>query len=279
MKAIINNTFKSKFFAVLSFSLILISEISSAQNVGINSTGTPPHNSALFDADASPANDKGLLVPRIPLQAVNIAAPVTSPATSLFVYNTATAGTGSNAVSPGYYYWDGVKWVKFQTSVSSALPIYPFYLGQDTLGGIVFYIYIGADRLQHGLLVAKTETVNIAWQSSASFVNANRAWDGAYNTSLMTSSPAATNVASLGTGWFIPSLTEFELLRLSAYTTNKALLSGGYTLLQIGAAYWTSQELGATFAQVYSFYGGTISGYYYGDDKTVPHRVRGIKAF
>jgi hypothetical protein len=30
-----------------------------------------------------------------------------------------------------------------------------FYLGQDTLGGIVFYIYLGADGQQHGLIVSK----------------------------------------------------------------------------------------------------------------------------
>jgi hypothetical protein len=29
------------------------------------------------------------------------------------VYNTATAGSGSTAVTPGYYYWNGTKWVAF----------------------------------------------------------------------------------------------------------------------------------------------------------------------
>src|SRR5690554_6187962 len=33
-----------------------------------------------------------------------------------------------------------------------------FYLGQDTLGGIVFYIYIGSDGNQHGLIVNKNES-------------------------------------------------------------------------------------------------------------------------
>lgn len=87
--------------------------VSFSQNIGINSTGAYAHPSALLDIDASPSNNTGLLIPRIPLTAINAAAPVTSPATSLLVYNTATASSGTNAVSPGYYHWDGVKWVRF----------------------------------------------------------------------------------------------------------------------------------------------------------------------
>ena len=81
-----------------------------SQNVGINVTGAVPNSSALLDIDASPANDKGILVPRVALQATNVAAPVVTPATSLLVYNTATAGTSPNNVVPGFYYWDGAQW-------------------------------------------------------------------------------------------------------------------------------------------------------------------------
>src|SRR5690606_4932793 len=63
-----------------------------------------------------------------------------------------------------------------------------FYLGQDTLGGIVFYIYIGSDGNQHGLIVNKNESL-AQWQSSTTTTNATRSWDGAYNTGLMTNSP------------------------------------------------------------------------------------------
>ncbi len=96
--------------------VIIISNVAYAQNIGINSTGAAPAASAMLDIDASPGNNKGLLVPRIPLIATTNAAPVTAPATSLMVYNTATAGSGSTAVVPGYYYWDGSKWVKLTTS-------------------------------------------------------------------------------------------------------------------------------------------------------------------
>jgi hypothetical protein len=79
-----------------------------AQNVGINSTGAAPAASAMLDVVSS---NSGLLIPRVALTAVNATGPITSPATSLMVYNTATAGIAPNNVIPGYYYWDGAKWV------------------------------------------------------------------------------------------------------------------------------------------------------------------------
>ncbi|MGB3948341.1 MAG: peptidase G2 autoproteolytic cleavage domain-containing protein [Bacteroidia bacterium] len=85
--------------------------INFAQNVGVNSTGATPHASALLDVDAAPTNDKGVLIPRVALLATNNALPITNPATSLLVYNTATAGISPFNVVPGFYYWDGAKWI------------------------------------------------------------------------------------------------------------------------------------------------------------------------
>ena len=86
------------------------------QNVGINTTGTAPDPSAMLDIDES---DKGLLIPRVALTASNSAAPITAPATSLLVYNTATAGSSPNNVTPGYYYWNGTSWSRFNLSGDS----------------------------------------------------------------------------------------------------------------------------------------------------------------
>ncbi len=80
-----------------------------SQNVGINATGSIPNSSAGLDLDFT---DRGLLVPRIALSATNITSPVITPATSLLVYNTATAGTFPNDVIPGFYYWDGTLWIR-----------------------------------------------------------------------------------------------------------------------------------------------------------------------
>lgn len=115
---------KTKITALLpSLILILIQLCSTdvkSQNIGVNGTGGNPHPSALLDVDASATPSLGILIPRIALQAINLAAPVSSPATSLLVYNTASASTGTNAVSAGYYYWDGIKWVRFAYSASGS---------------------------------------------------------------------------------------------------------------------------------------------------------------
>ncbi|UUC44880.1 hypothetical protein [Flavobacterium cerinum] len=68
--------------------------------VGVNTT--TPHSSSILDVTAT---DKGLLIPRIAIPNLNAAAPVTSPATSLLVYNT-NVTTGA-----GFYYWNGTKWI------------------------------------------------------------------------------------------------------------------------------------------------------------------------
>lgn len=108
-------------FILLSVSFASFVQQAISQNVGINSTAANPDNSAMLDIVAS---DKGLLIPRVALTAANAAGPITSPATSLLIYNTATAGTTPNNVTPGYYYNSGTtgapSWVKFYATNSKA---------------------------------------------------------------------------------------------------------------------------------------------------------------
>ena len=88
-----------------------------AQNVGINATGASPDASAMLDVTSI---SKGLLVPRVALTATNAAGPITSPTTSLLVYNSATAGIAPNNVIPGYYYWNGIAWTAFNTTAAAS---------------------------------------------------------------------------------------------------------------------------------------------------------------
>ena len=102
---------------VAALLLVLASLPAISQNVGINSTGATPDASSMLDISSS---NKGLLIPRVALTATNSAGPVTSPTTSLLVYNTATAGTAPNNVIPGYYYWNGTGWVAFNTTSAAS---------------------------------------------------------------------------------------------------------------------------------------------------------------
>lgn len=59
----------------------------------------------------------GVVIPQIALTANNVSAPVVNPQTAgvpiagTMIYNTATAGAGGTAVTPGFYYWDGSIWL------------------------------------------------------------------------------------------------------------------------------------------------------------------------
>jgi len=89
--------------------LIFVTTISNAQ-VGIGTIN--PASGSLLDIESS---DKGILIPRVSLTGTNDIATITPAATTgLLVFNTATAGAGNTAVTEGFYYWDGTKWVRIQ---------------------------------------------------------------------------------------------------------------------------------------------------------------------
>ena len=113
-----------KYIVLCTFYFLLNTHYSFAQNLGVNATGATPNASSIIDLNTgntfiSP-NGKGILPPNVALISITDAVTITAPATSLLVYNSATAGTGTAAVVPGYYYWNGLKWVRFQNTTSTA---------------------------------------------------------------------------------------------------------------------------------------------------------------
>jgi hypothetical protein len=101
-----------KVILVLAFFLVFLN--GNAQT-GIGTTTPSP--SAKLEVASS---NQGFLPPRIALTATNAASPVTSPATGLLVYNTATTGTAPNNVAPGYYYWNGSAWVAVLSTITTS---------------------------------------------------------------------------------------------------------------------------------------------------------------
>ena len=159
-------------------------------------------------------------------------------------------------------------------SANAGVGGFTHYLGEPYLGGIIFYLYKGSDGLEHGLIVALTEST-AAWQTSPTLVNANRTEDGAYNTTLMTGSPAATYITSLGAGWYLPSIDELGLLYYNRYSAQKGLRAGSHTLLSNTAYYWSSTEYLVTDAWTFGFYTGDAGAYY----KLNTYSVRAVQAF
>ncbi len=93
------------FFTVLLLTTIHILQ---AQNVGIG-TNTPDASAKLEIKSTT----KGILIPEVDIIDLSTATPVSSPKTSLLVYNK------NSTTGPGYCYWDGAKWVKILNSDDS----------------------------------------------------------------------------------------------------------------------------------------------------------------
>jgi len=111
------NTSMMKYFTLLKnflyLALLLSSPFAFSQNVGVNSSGSAPDASAGLDVSFT---DKGLLVPRVTLTGTNDVTTIASPATSLLVYNTVSAGSAPNQVIPGFYYFNGTVWARLVTN-------------------------------------------------------------------------------------------------------------------------------------------------------------------
>lgn len=89
--------------------VLILSCVNTFAQVGINTT-TPR---AALEVEAT---DGGILIPRVALTSDIDELTVINPQggsleVSTLVYNTATAGTGINAITPGFYYWNGVRWL------------------------------------------------------------------------------------------------------------------------------------------------------------------------
>jgi hypothetical protein len=89
-----------KMTGVLMFSLLAIA-LQSQVKIGNNPAILNP--SAVLELEKT---NQGLLITRIALTGATDVTTIPSPANSLLIYNTATAGSGGNAVTPGFYYFD-----------------------------------------------------------------------------------------------------------------------------------------------------------------------------
>lgn len=104
-----------KNFTTIFILALLASTVARAQHGFGTST---PDVSSVVDMVSS---DKGALLPRVALTSTTVAAPTTSPANSLTVFNTANAGTAPDDVTPGYYYWSSInsKWIRLLDNQAS----------------------------------------------------------------------------------------------------------------------------------------------------------------
>jgi hypothetical protein len=97
-------------FTVLLTSIFVICFIySSVGQVGIGTTS--PNADALLEIGDATTNTKGMLLPRVDLQATTNPSPLSTNVPGMIVYNKNTAGD----VTPGFYYNDGSNWVRIRS--------------------------------------------------------------------------------------------------------------------------------------------------------------------
>jgi hypothetical protein len=101
--------------------------------------GTTTPNGA-FEINSS---TQGLVMPRVSLTSSNVAAPVVNPnggaiLSGTMIYNTATAGSSPNNVVPGYYFWDGTKWLRVTTQSTASNPDWSIAGNTGTTAGTHF---------------------------------------------------------------------------------------------------------------------------------------------
>ncbi|HEY4540626.1 MAG TPA: hypothetical protein VIG94_11550 [Faecalibacter sp.] len=108
----------------LSVIVSLVFSYSLNAQVGISeSQNFTPQNNAILDVNSE---NSGVLIPRIALEnttSISMLKFSNEAPNSLLVYNTATAGTSPNNVTPGFYYWNGEKWMKILHHESEAKPM------------------------------------------------------------------------------------------------------------------------------------------------------------
>jgi hypothetical protein len=260
---------------------LLLAAGSYAQSVGINADGTAPDGSAMLDVKST---DKGMLIPRVALTGTTDVTTISSPATSLLVYNTATAGD----VTPGFYYWDGSSW----TPIGGSSPT-TYSVGDFAQGGIIFWV---DETGQHGLVAAKEDQSSGArWYAGTSgYTRANG--DGPYageaNTSIIIAAQVAIgdngdtyaaricNALKITEGsktygdWYLPSKEELNLMYQNKATINTtAGANGGSSFAS--TYYWSSTENLSTTAWRQSFSSDAQADY----SKSNSYRVRAIRAF
>ncbi len=96
---------------IIFLSIISCFLFSNTETVAQVAIGTQTlEDGAIFQMESS---NKGLLIPRVALTDRTDNTTIDpSQVEGLWVYNTATAGSGNDRVSPGMYFWDGGEWIR-----------------------------------------------------------------------------------------------------------------------------------------------------------------------
>ena len=285
----------------------MIANYSLTAQVAVTTDGSSANASAMLEVKSA---NKGLLIPQIALTGVNDATTITTPATSLLIYNTATA-TG---VSPGYYYNSGTSgtpvWERFTTGIidgsetkvsagtnvtvtgvgTTASPYVVNATGATTLaigdsyqGGIIFWLDATG---QHGLIAATADqSIDIRWYNGEYRYTCTTG-DGLYAGAMNTTMIVASQIADNQSGNFAAKVCADYSVTVSGVTYGDWYLPSKYELnvlyqqkTTVGdfaiAYYWSSTEYSNIIARKQDF----ATGLQVSATKNSSYYVRAVRAF
>ena len=227
---------------VVVFFALLITGFSSFAQVGIGTS--TPNASAKLQVDAS---DKGFLPPRVTLASTTDVATIATPATGLLIYNTASAGTSPNNVTPGYYFYAGNKWERLISQQPDATV--SFNKATPTTSGVAFTPNIPAS--QDYIYVSSVDASQWTYNGSAYVTYtapASTAWylSGGTNDAGSNKSDAIYRSGNLGLGVSSPAT------RLDVRATS------GDGAIGVGTSAQTAANAGAGALRYSTTSGGTL---------------------
>lgn len=239
-----------KYITITSL-VLLFGTVSLQAQVGIN-TNNPNKDAALDLNNTNGSNTKGLLLPKVALTATNNAAPLSVHTAGMKVYNTATAGTGITAVTPGEYYNDGSKWVRSATIANAADANDAWILGGNTNG--ILKELGTKDNQPLSLRIDNTNAGLISKTATAIGYNAlNPASTGTSNT--------AVGIATLTANTTGASNTAVGNLALTMNTTGGANVALGDKALRSNVTGSQNVAVGSGALDAYTGGGAVAIGY------------------
>lgn len=201
---------EKKYFLKLFLTSLFLTAIGNRNAFAQVGVGTTTPSAAL---DITSTND-GILVPRVALTITSSALPLTAPTTSEMVYNTATV----NDVTPGFYYWDGTKWVRI---ISGTNNDWTTTGNSGTTAGTNF---IGTtDAIDLRIKTAATDRWNISNANSGQLQSYSLgtaalptySWQGDQNTGMFSSGADNLDFTTGGTARFrVPNADQVHALSL-----------------------------------------------------------------
>lgn len=182
-------------------------------------------------------NNKAMVPNQVSLTSTTDATTVTpSPPTGGLVYNLSTTGSGTTAVTPGYYYWTGSRWDRFVTgplfqSVESTGSVTANATWQIIPGATLTTNYLAGDivSIHYSGNFAYSSGTGYATVDIAPFVNTSLISVGGYSRGEINS--------SLNAPWWIPysSTAVYIIPTTGSYTFDlRTVRSGGAVSVTVG---------------------------------------------